>query len=1311
MSKLTDMLKPKVDQTRKSNKFSSMLGVMPSKERGIFDTEEQRIQKLGQSTDERNRAALADMPFTPKFGGERSTDIAADALAVGELIAKGQKERVATTDEKGDIVLDLSKFESKTPQEKEVEKFLQERDFINAQNKEKEEFNARKAREAQEEKDKFINQPIVSAVAGTMLGRALGLAPSASKSETEFKAGLASSIPFVGDKLKGSLSALQEQTGSRRESVNLPILGETDVSFGSAGNVAGNIIGTGVQYGAVGKALKGLGSTSKLAQLVGKNKITQFAGEQVADLFLDTVIQTPQEVFRAIDEDLTLDEFGSQWFKARAFDAAFNAVIGGAMTVAQLRSLSKQAKANKEAFEQSLKKLTPEQRAFIQKELGVEVPLSPGLRGIDDAITKQDVGPLKTDATSTIPGPSKVEVKMPDGTSRFVEVPSGVSPRANLAQDSLKTFDTPSKKFNSMLTNQDGTFRSIDNIGSPRTPDFKTPEVGTSQSPLLQRVKEGILGDPNVRALQKEMKRIDTELPTTSNLARTEAAERIVRDNFEEALKLVKQGEQFGSRIESEVARKLLPTLSEQGRYKDYVDVVDAVMKKGRASGQDVQGMSLWSDISPEGASKWALDTLTEAGVKYDPKVIDNIRQDFEAIGTASKQDLVDNIVKRVNPKNSKIKNALLGNLEKNVDTLGFAKMQEVNRAIAMEKITKLIPKASAKKISSIQAISHLLNTRTFVRNIVGNTASITGEMVSRPLAALADVGLKAYSGNRTVVNAMPKFQKAFKEGWNAGKENFFEIVSSPVNKQLTSKYEKLFESAFNSKAGKGLEKLLQVSLQTPDEFFKAFVKTDSLFNQVQARLGKDVKNWDFEKVLKAADNSEIETALKEAEFATFQNDSRIADVMTKTKALLNQGSAMLPVPFFSKDFGLGDMTLKYTRVPGNIITRGFEYSPFGTAKALADFGKIATSGAELTPQLQRQLSLAIGRGLTGTGVMALGGILTKNNIITKTETGSDYNKQAFDKAQGLGSYKINFDALGRLIKGEDSTPQEGDSLRSFNFLQPFNVALAVGSRIAEEGGFKDANIEDLGMATWEEAVDLPTMFIVKKMMYEGMDKENTIADVLSVPFKEAIPGFVPSTSRQIAQLVDPTIRETRYGAQVDDFNIGGVNVGKGLESALNVFGEEVGGKIQANIPGLSKQLKPKLDVFGEEQKRESELFGSRIAGGLFDPGFETKFTPKEYNDKIQLVAELSNKTNFFPDRKPPTGTSLDGIEYQLTPEEQQRWQEVESKALDQFYKDFFNTVTEEQINLYPDEIAKNLSELKGYASESAKMDFIQRRE
>lgn len=1082
--------------------------------------------------------------------------------------------------------------------------------------------------------------------------------------------GVARQTPLVG-RLAVPQEDLQKLRAEQtlKGEINLPFVGKTEVTPVEVGQVAGALGFTVAQYSEINKILGNLGTTSKLGQILGKSKLAKFGATQATDLLADTIIQTPAEIIDAIEQDKSLDQFGKDFLKNRSIDVLVNLAVGGTGEAFNaLKSLRNSGKVEIIDLIDDTVKALPEgqQRTIADQLYGTrKTELDPG------ALPK-----AKSIDSDVLPTTKRTFGQQAEPVS--LDVP--VKPQS--ATDATKEAD---RSFAEALRE------------TPRKPDIPTPEVGESKSPILERVKDQLKGDAELSELQRRLNQIDENLPTTSNLARTQAAQRIVDEDLDKAVKLAVQGNQFGSRVESEVARLSLPKLAEQGRYKEYVDVVEAYMKKSRSAGQDVQAATLWSDISPEGAAQWGVQTLKEAGIDVNPDVINTLRKDFEIIQSATKENLTKTIIDKVNPKNSRIKNALLGNLEKNIDSLGFAKLQDINRAIAMEKVTKLVPKLKAKKLSSVQAISHLLNVRTFTRNIVGNVGSIAGEFTSKPGAALADRMMKLYSGNRSAVASasLTKWQQQAQQAWKAGKDNFFEIITSPNNRQINSKYEKIFESAFESKLGKGLEKSLQVSLQTPDEFFKAWVKADSLYSQVQARLGKEVKNWSFEEVLKASDDLEIEKAIQEAEFVTFQNDSLLAQVLSETKTLLNKATKLVPFQknVFTEDFGLGDFVIKYTRVPGNIITRGFEYSPLGGLKALYNFAEIAAKGAELPRDVQRDLALAMGRGMTGTGLMLMGGYLRKNDIITPTDKDATYNKQAFDKAQGGGSYKINMSALGRLITGQDTKPQEGDTLRSFNFLQPHNVALSVGARMTDEGGMFQTSPTDLLGATWEEAVDLPTLFIVKQMMYEAMDQSNEWYEFLLVPAKEALPGFVPSQARQLAQLIDPTVRETKYGANVPI-----------LKQLSGTLGESVTGKIQANIPLLSDKLPPKLDVFGQEQVRDVSPLS------LVDPGFKTEFTPKAYNDKIQLVAELSGKQNFFPDRKAPTSVSFQGEKLELSPEEQQRWQKVEGETLDQYFDEFFKDFTEDEIRENAVAIAELLSSVKTKASNAAKQDFFENR-
>lgn len=687
------------------------------------------------------------------------------------------------------------------------------------------------------------------------------------------------------------------------------------------------------------------------------------------------------------------------------------------------------------------------------------------------------------------------------------------------------------------------------NTNSPRQSDIELPVRGKS----LAKFPQG--RDLTTKELEHKIKKL--ELSTTTNEARTQLAKRVVKNDFETAVRMVKEGDQFGSGVESEIGREIVGRLQYAGRHAEAVEVIEALSKKFRRAGEDVQAASIWSRTTPEGMQKWAVNTLAKADVKVDKELIKEVGQNMKMIDEMSPNRLALMIADRMGQKeSSKIVNSILA-------SHNYEQLKALNTAITMDKVLNRIPIVKARTLSTVQAMSHLLNARTFLRNIFGNTASITGEVVSRVPASIVDRFISMYTGNRSVLASMPKFKQALNEGWKQGQRSFFEI-SAGVSKGRRNKYDLLFGSAFKSKIGKSGEKLLSLSLQTPDEFFKGFTKADSLYNQVKARLGNVVDDMSFDEIVNKSTIEEIQTALRESEFVTFQNDSALANFMSKTKSLLNRMHIDPNKKFLKEigEFGLGDLTIKYTRVPGNIITRGFEYSPMGYLKLLSYIHDQSITMKNLSPQLQRQISMELGRATTGSGLLFTGYLLSQAGVITGTENTRDYDVQAFNRAEGLGDYRVNVTALQRLIRGEDPTAKEGDVIKSYNWAQPMTTPIAVGARMF---GNSPKNVQEaltsIRQSTIEEALDLPTMFVMKKMMYEGMKEGTTPIDVLAVPAKEALPGFVPSFIRQTAQTLDPVVRDTSNAK------------------------DPIMAKIKSNIPGLSKELPAKIDSLGREQK------------------------------------------------------------------------------------------------------------------------------
>lgn len=96
----------------------------------------------------------------------------------------------------------------------------------------------------------------------------------------------------------------------------------------TTGAVASQIGQQAAIYNTVGNLLRGTALGKKILG-EGASGVRQIVGQQAADLFVDTVIQTPQEVFRGIKEDKTLGEQAKSFVANRALDVLLNAVMGG----------------------------------------------------------------------------------------------------------------------------------------------------------------------------------------------------------------------------------------------------------------------------------------------------------------------------------------------------------------------------------------------------------------------------------------------------------------------------------------------------------------------------------------------------------------------------------------------------------------------------------------------------------------------------------------------------------------------------------------------------------------------------------------------------------------------------------------------------------------------------------------------------------------------------------------------------------------------------------------------------------------------
>lgn len=818
------------------------------------------------------------------------------------------------------------------------------------------------------------------------------------------------------------------------------------------------------------------------------------------------------------------------------------------------------------------------------------------------------------------------------------------------------------------------------NEPKPKAENRFNPQVETPEGVKLSKFNETAANSPVTGdELVKKINSNPVVYKPTTRAGQVEVAKKVVDEDFEAAVQMVRSGDKFKSEIENAVGLEVFKKLQEQGRYDDAFEVISALSKKGTAAGKDIESFKIWSTSTPEGLQRWAAKTLEATTTKPDPKIIAEVGDRMKLVQSSNPEQLANEVVGRI--KNKTEQKAFLaatkGKDAEQLRAIATAQiMSDVFKKINPQELTQKTM-AQGRKLSSFQSISQLLSLVTFQRNLYGNLINLGAEQLAKYPAAAADSVASLFTKQRSISGSAPKWKQSINQGLEQSKTSIAEILAG-VQRNTGDKNEVIVQPAFaNIPILKEMEKALSLSLTTPDELFKGFVASDSMYNQLRARIGKEADNMSLDEIKKALTAEEFETAIEEAKFATFQNDSLPSVLLTKLKNVLNivgYGGEK----YKTKEFGLGDLVIKYTKVPGNIIARGVEFSPVGYAKAISKLAQIKDVKS------QREFAQAFGRATTGTGLMSLGAMLYDQGLIVGEEAGLSAREKGLSTAEGKRGFKLNISALSRLASGGDAKIQPTDTLISFDALQPVTIPITVGANIQEEakkGGLsKNKVASKVSEKTFNEVLDLPALYTINQIYNESRKEGSTAFDVMTVPVKEAVSGFVPALVRQTAQTIDPVVRET-----------------KGADST-----ETAKNKVLAQIPFASKKLEPKITPTGKESKRD--------LGGLsafLDPFKTTEYKPTGYTDKLKAIKELSGETKQFLPTVAPSTITIGKEKITLTAAEKTKYMKIVGSYLDEQYTKVLQNVNTSDLNpAKAKNLSDRLSKLQEQAREKAKLEI-----
>lgn len=668
-------------------------------------------------------------------------------------------------------------------------------------------------------------------------------------------------------------------------------------------------------------------------------------------------------------------------------------------------------------------------------------------------------------------------------------------------------------------------------------------------------------------------------------------AKNLVKDSPDLAQRVAEAG---NGDVSVAVGSELLKHLQKNGNYETALDLADKLAKQGTEAGRTAQAFSIYGKLTPSGVLRFAQRTIKQ----YN---------DANNLAPGKQLKLTPQQAKSLTDKSTALWKMPEG------------RAKDIATKELVGEIYKLVPSSWAAKISTGQTMAQLLNPKTAIRNVLGNTLFGGVDNISQVLASGIDKATSKVRGSARTT-ALPS-AKAQLGGLKSGAKQAIEEINKGVNLGPNTQFELGDVPTFRGGIMGGLEKTMSYELRVPDRAAYQAAFDDTVHGLMKAnKLDKPTAEI-------------LEQANANGLYKTFQDNSTAAKLFVKSKEALNH------VGIEGKDgkrFGLGDLLLKYPKTPGNILARGLDYSPVGIVKGLTQIVKPAITGK---PFNQHTFANSIARGTVGTGaIIGAGAVLGGLGIITEAPN-EDTDARNLQKASGQGGYQINVDALRRyLFSGFDSDEaklKEGDTLVSYDWAQPMSIPLSAGAAIGKKQNPGDAAISTVSNA----ANGLNTL--IEQPLVSGLNtffnnvKNKGVVGAAGETAKGAPASFVPTASNQTRQLTDNTTRSTY------DPN------GFGLVQSLNMVANK--------IPGASYLLHPQVDTLGND-KQNYQNGSNNLLNVAFNPAFVNKYQP---DSAAKLPLGIMNDTGETKQIPTTTKTTqkVNGENMQLTAQQNEDFQ------------------------------------------------------
>lgn len=994
----------------------------------------------------------------------------------------------------------------------------------------------------------------------------------------------------------------------------------------------------------VGKLFGGGAADDVAEKLVGKlaktdagrsvvraltNAVGEGAEEAVADI-LNPAIRAIYDKGAAAKSSYTTAEGAKEMLAQSAYDAMIGAALSTFGTAA---GIAKGIDAQKNA---ALRAGEP------AANVNAEASAKPAEAENIAAEAQAEAAPVETAQDA----PAAQEKPQENSTLRMVEEAAGLrepaqSPARERATEAGRSEERDANR-------QRGTL--------PEGQGAKSAEFGYAEAQTQTRSTDGVLTDDE-HAMEGLRPEDRTHKVNHDEEVNAKAQERFESDYEGEKADLFGEKQDWND-TDTVLAHKIIvkevAKARESGSKDAYAEVAK-LMKEWDAHGTEAgqalrQRRQLASDPALMEADAIQLLNDSERTRKMSDeqrkKILDSVSQNAEKLRSIEKGD-VDGVVDLIKDMSTERRtNGLWSNkmgrtMEKALEQAkklpgGEAFLRDVAASQVRGIAYDYAKPSTLEQIKTYRYLSMLSKPATAARNLVGNMVYDPVEAVSNNIGVGLDMLLSKYTGTRSVAADKSYLSKAKRKGMGeATLKSYIETGLDASVSNAQGKYETGGSRSFKM-TGNFLERFLSTwekysnyAMVTSDQMQKGGI-------QAEAQRGIDALEAKG-KVAKGALDGRAEETARER---TFQNEGKLAQATGVVRRALNV--------FSIKDkrggsFGVGDLILPFTNVPGNIASAAIQYSPAGFINAGAEVVKVLNKAkaGTLTASEQAKAVTDFGRAFNGTMGIAFFAVLAGAGIMNVAGD-DDKDKEALEKSEGVSGTQLNLSALNRWIAGESTEWRDGDDLVSIGFLDPINAQMTYGALLADcykDEGLTFANVAGGNLeSAFQSVMDLPAMSqfqeIENSLKYSKADTTGgKLADATFRYGASQATSFVPNVVSGVAQGVDGTVRDTYNGDTV-------------WENSLSAM--------KSKIPGLRETLPAALDNWGQEKKYTGTA-AENFLNATLNPGSVTKYRTSAVNQELYRLGE--NIDIKYPEKKAPNSGNRDGEKVSLDQDERRQYQ------------------------------------------------------